>query len=155
MICPVRAKEWQFSDLLRRPKDVARDVEDGDVLLRRRGEPDLCLLRADRERDRAEVFAAVARALRNLAVHSPAALTGALEDAFPWMDLLPAKDRRLFADEFSRVVIAAADLDNMAPLTQLLREWRATAEVYADPRLARRLRGPVVATGEPVAIPPY
>lgn len=139
---------------MRRPRDVTRDVEDGDVLLRRRGEPDLCLLRADRERDRAEVFAAVARALRNLGMHSPAALATALEDAFPWMDLLPAKDRRLFADEFSRVVIAAADLDNMAPLTQLLREWRATAEVYADPKLARRLRKPFKAASEPVAAPP-
>lgn len=100
------------------------------------------------------MFAAVARALRNLAVHSPAALTEALEDAFPWVDLLPPKDRRLFADEFSRVVIAAADLDNLASLTQLLREWRATAEVCADPKLARRLRRPLVETGEPVAAPP-
>ena len=40
--------ERPFSDLLRHPKEVTNDVENGDVLLRRRDEPDLRLTRADR-----------------------------------------------------------------------------------------------------------
>lgn len=36
---------------------------------------------------------------------------------------------------------------------QLLREWRATAEIHADPRLARRLRASIDAAGAPVAVP--
>lgn len=149
----MRVIERPFSDLLRHPKDVASDVEDGDVLLRRRDEPDLRLSRADREGDRAEAFAAVARALRNLAVHNPTVLADALGDAFPWLEFLPAADRRLFVDEFSRVVTAAAALDNYTPLSQLVREWRGTAEVHADPRLARRLRRTIAAQGERVAVP--
>lgn len=145
--------ERPFSDLLRHPKDVARDVEDGDVLLRRRDEPDLRLSRADREGDRAEAFASVGRALRNLAVHNPKALTEALGDAFPWLEFLPVPDRRVFVDEFSRVVTAAAALDNYAPLSQLVLEWRATAEVHADPKLARRLRRAIDAEGERVKLP--
>jgi len=145
--------ERPFSDLLRHPKDVAGDVDEGDIVLRRRDEPDLWLSRADREAERSAAFAAVARALRNLALHSPAALAAALSDAFPWIELLPASDRRLFVDEFSRVVTAAADLENITPLTQLLREWRATAEVHADPQLARRLRRKLEAGGEAVAQP--
>lgn len=145
--------ERPFSDLLRHPKDVACDVDEGDVVLRRRDEPDLWLSRADREADRSEAFAALGRALRKLAVHSPAALADSLVDAFPWIEFLPAADRRLFVDEFSRILTAAAELDNVTPLTQMLREWRATAEVYADPQLARRLRRKLEAAGEAVATP--
>jgi hypothetical protein len=149
----VRVTERPFSDLLRHPKDVADDLADGDVVLRRRDEPDLWLSRADREMERSQAFSAVARALRNLATHSPGAVAQALPEVFPWVDFLPAADRRRFADEFSRTVIAAAELENLSPLTQLLREWRATAEVHADPKLARRLRRPIGAAGGPVTAP--
>jgi hypothetical protein len=149
----MRVTEHSFSDLLRRPKEVTDDVDAGDVVLRRRDEPDLRLSRADRETHRAEAFAAMGRAMRNLAVHHAAALGDALGDAFPWLEFLPSADRRLFLDEFTRVVTAAAAVDNYEPLTQLVREWRATAEVFADPKLARRLRGPLEAAGEPVAVP--
>lgn len=149
----MRVIERPFSDLLRRPKEVTDDVEDGDVLLRRRDQPDLRLTRADRETTRAETFTAIGRALRNLATHSPAALNDALGDAFPWIEFLPARDRRLFLDEFSRVVTAAATVDNYDSLSQLVREWRATAEVHADPKLARRLRRALDARGEPVVAP--
>jgi len=149
----MRLIERPFSDLLRKPKEVTDDVEQSDVLLRRRDEPDLRLSRADREAQRVDLFSAIGRALRNLAVHSPAALADALADAFPWLEFLPSTDRRSFLDEFSRVVTAAAAVDNYEPLTQLVREWRATAEVHADPKLARRLRRAVEAAGEPVAAP--
>ena len=149
----MRVIERPFSDLLRKPKEVTDDLEQGDVLLRRRDEPDLRLSRADREAQRVDTFSAIGRALRNLAVHNPAALADALGDAFPWVEFLPEDDRRLFLDEFSRVVMAAAALDDYEALGQLVREWRATAEVHADPKLARRLRRAVEAAGEPVAAP--
>lgn len=149
----MRVTEHPFSDLLRRPKAVTEDVEEGDVLLRRRDEPDLRLSRADREAHRAEAFVALGRALRNLAVHNSSALGEALGDAFPWLEFLPAADRQEFLDEFTRVVTAAAAVDNYEPLTQLVREWRATAEVHADPKLAKRLRRPLDASGDPVALP--
>jgi hypothetical protein len=149
----MRVIEHRFSDLLRRPKAVTEDVEEGDVLLRRRDEPDLRLSRADREAHRAEAFVALGRALRNLAVHNPTALGEALGDAFPWFEFLPAADQQEFLDEFTRVVTAAAAVDNYEPLTQLVREWRATAEVHADPKLAKRLRRPLDASGDPVALP--
>lgn len=149
----MRVIERPFSDLLRHPKDVTSDLDEGDVLLRRRDEPDLRLSLAHREAERTEAFAAVGRTLRNLAVHNPAALADALADALPWLEFLPPADRRLFVDEFSRVVIAAAELDNYTPLNQLVREWRATAEVFADPTLAKRLRRAIDANGQPIDAP--
>lgn len=149
----MRVIERPFSDLLRRPKEVSSEVDEGDVLLRRRDAPDLRLSRADREAERTAAFTALARTLRNLAVHSPKALEGALADAFPWLEFLPQRERRRFANDFSQVVAAAADIDTFIELSQLVREWRATAEVHADPRLARRLKRPLQADGEPVAAP--
>jgi len=78
---------------------------------------------AEREAERAEAFTAVARApLRNLAEHNPSALADALGEAFPWLEYLPAGDRRQFVDEFTRVATAAAAVDNLTPLAQLIRE---------------------------------
>ena len=150
---PMRQIEHAFSELLRRPKRVTGDVERGDVLLRRRGEPDLRLTRADRDAERAAAFVALGRTLRNLAMNDPKALESALGDALPWLEFLPANDRREFVEEFSRVVVAAAELDSYLPVSQLITEWRATAEIHADPSLSRRLRRPVKAQGERVQPP--
>jgi uncharacterized protein DUF6247 len=73
--------------------------------------------------------------------------------AIPWATLLPKRDRMEFVDELSRTLLAASALDNYAPVAQLLREWTATAEVHADPRLARRLRAAIVADGGLVRAP--
>lgn len=150
----MRITERPFSDLLRNPKDVTTDLESGDVLLRRRDEPDLRLTRADREAARATVLTALGRALRSLAVHSPKALEPALSEAFAWLEFLPNRDRKLFIEEFGHVVVAAAELDNFAPMIQLLTEWRATAEIHADPALARRLRRPLEGQGDRIRRPP-
>lgn len=149
----MRLIERPFSDLLRHPKDVTDDVEEGDVLLRRRDKSDLRLTRADREAQRADTFTAIGRALRNLAVHNPAALRDALGDAFPWLELLAVADQRLFVGEFSRIVTAAAAVDNYEPLSQLVHEWRSTAEVHTDPGLAIRLGRPLDAAGKRIAAP--
>ncbi|MDE3074726.1 MAG: hypothetical protein KGJ86_04800 [Chloroflexota bacterium] len=145
--------ERQFSDLLRHPKEVTGELEEGDVLLHRRDAPDLRLTRADREAQRVEAFSALARAFRNLAVHKPGELAEVLADAFAWLEFLPEPDRRLFVSEFARLLTAAAEVDTYAPLGQLVREWRATAEVYADPTLARRLGQPIAAAGEAIPAP--
>jgi hypothetical protein len=149
----MRVVEHQFSELLRHPKDVTRDVVNGDVLLRRRNEPDLRLTSADRDAQQSELFEALARTFRNLADHHLDALDDALGDAFAWLEFLPSSDRKLFVDEFVRIVRAAGELDNYAPLGQLVREWRDSAAVYADPELAGRLRGPLDAVGEAVPVP--
>lgn len=149
----MRVIEHAFSDLLREPKSVVKDLEGGDVLLRRRGAPALRLTWADRDNQRAEAYATVGRTLRNLAMHAPEALGAALLDEFPWTSLLPEADRGVFVDEFTRTVVAAAEVDNFSPLARLLDEWRATAEIHADPRLARRLRRSITAAGGHVQRP--
>ncbi len=145
--------ERPFSDFLRQPKDVVAELEDHDVLLRRRNAPSLRLSQADRDDDRSEAFEALARLLRNLAVHSPVALDEAVDEVFAWLTFLPKADRKLFIEELTSTLVGAAAVENYAPVSQLLREWRATAEIHADPKLARRIRTPVEAAGDSVVAP--
>lgn len=108
---------------------------------------------ADREAHQAEAMQAVARMLRSLFVHSEGQQRAAAEEAFPWLVFLPAEDQAAFMAELVQVLNAAAELRNLAPLAQLLQEWRATAEVHADPVLAARLRRPVTEDGGPITSP--
>ncbi|MGD9751241.1 MAG: DUF6247 family protein [Acidimicrobiia bacterium] len=149
----MRVVERPFSEFLRQPNDVVAELAEHDVLLRRRNAPALRLSQADRDDERSEAFEALARLLRNLAVHSPGALDVALDEVFGWVTFLPRADRKLFAQELTRTLVGAADVENFAPVGQLLREWKATAEIHADPVLARRLRKPVRAGGAQVAAP--
>lgn len=145
--------ERLFSEFLRQPKDVVSELDEHDVLLRRRNAPALRLTQADRDEARAEAFEALAKLLRNLAVNSPAALDEAVDDAFAWLTFLPKADRKLFVDELTRTLVGASAVENYSPVAQLLREWRATAEIHADPKLARRLRKPIEAEGNRIAVP--
>ena len=70
-----------------------------------------------------------------------------------WVDVMPERDRRLFAEEMSRLMAEAAETDDFTLVQQVLREWRATADIHADPVLARRLSGPLVANGARVPKP--
>ena len=67
-------------------------------------------------------------------------------DSFAWSEFLPPEDRRAFLDEFSQTLIASADMDTYEHLAQLVREWRATAEIHAQPGLAKRLKQRVKST---------
>lgn len=145
--------ERPFSELLRDPKKVIRDLADSDVLLRRRGTSALRLTWADRDEERASAFEALARLLHSLAAHRPEALQEAALDAFSWASFLPSADRDQFLSELTRTLLGAAEFDNFAPVSQLLIEWRAAAEIHADPRLARRLGAPVITDGDSVPPP--
>ena len=78
---------------------------------------------------------------------------GDVEREWPWVDVLPERDRRLFAEEMSQLMAEAAETDDLAPVEQALREWRVTAEIYLDPELLKRLTGPRLAYGERVPRP--
>ena len=129
-----------FTDLLRQPNVVAKDVDKGTVVLRRRDAPDLLLTRADREAERA---AAVGRAGPSPAQprwQRHADLQRAIEDAFPWSGALPTADRKAFVEELSRQLAAGADLDIYGAVTRLIAEWRSAAAVHADPKHPRLLK---------------
>lgn len=58
-----------------------------------------------------------------------------LPQALPWVTFLPTKAVDELVEELVTTLRAAVSIDNLWPVSQLLVEWRHTAEIYADPVL--------------------
>lgn len=146
--------EVQWSELQRDPKAVAALADAGDVRLRRRDGAPLLLVREDNAKSSADGAVSAARALRTALAHLSAKdAAEVLQEEFPWVDLLPPDDRRLFAVDFVRAVGASAELGRWSVLEQVLVEWRATAAVHADPELAEQLTRPIEQDLGPIPAP--
>ena len=145
------AIEKLFSDFLRNPNEVVAELDAHPVILRRRGAPALRLTLETREEQQAEAVQGIARIARCLLLGSDQA--AAIQETFPWVTFLPDADHADFRKELLRVIVGAAELHNLAPLAQLLHEWRATAEIHADPALANQLRQRLTPVGGKVPCP--
>jgi len=136
--------EVQWSELQRDPKSVAAMVDAGDVRVRRRDGATLLLTREDRVAASTEGAMSAARALRNVLVHlKPAEIAEALTEEFPWLELLPVDSLAEFAADFVKATRVSAELGQWSVLAQTLREWKATAAVYAEPQVLAQLSRPI------------
>lgn len=126
-----------WSDLQRDPS-AASDLADrqGEVTIKRRGRPDLWLVRADRQSEARELMTSTVRLFRNLInEHGTDGAANLLAELYPWMDFLPAVDRATFVKEYVRTLDATADVGVPSVIARFVREWKATAAIHADPRL--------------------
>lgn len=143
-----------FSELLRQPAQTTdRLTRARAVRLRRRDAADLVLMSADRAEAEAEVIDITARLLAAVAHRDPGLVRSVLPNALPWVRFLPAADIDAMADEFVATTEAAAAIGNTAAVSQLLIEWRHTAEIHADPDLHRTLTKQPLADFGPVPRP--
>jgi hypothetical protein len=107
--------------------------------------------RADQEH---EVVSAAAAVLRALAATAEAGVfRAAVVSAFAWATLLSDAEVDQFARELADALQLGASLDSPAPSAQAIEAWRHTAEVYADPDLARLLRAATSGDGGAVPAP--
>ena len=74
----------------------------------------------------------------------------ALASTLPWMAFLPENDRAEFAREAADTLRACASVGRYTAFATLIEDWRATAEVWSDPDLARSLAAPI---DEPLDMP--
>ncbi|GIE79303.1 hypothetical protein Aph02nite_52530 [Actinoplanes philippinensis] len=147
-------KEVQWSELQRDPKSVAALADAGDVRVRRRDGADLLLTREDRIATSGEGAIATVRALRNLLAHVPVeTAAAALSEEFPWLGLMPSDAVAQFVAEFIKAARISAELGQWSVLAEMLRGWKSTAMVYADPDLLRQLSGPLNEDLGPVPAP--
>lgn len=131
-------EEVPFTELIQHPtRTTGRLAGIRALRLRRRDADDLVLMSADRAAQEGEVIDLTARLLAGvLAEHGGVDLIRhVLPTALPWVRFLPDAAVDELAAEFASTVHAAAAMNNMVPVSQLLAEWRHTAEVYADPEL--------------------
>jgi hypothetical protein len=138
-----------LTDFLRRPKKILKQVDKGDVVLARRGKAAIRISldsRVEAQQERSEL-AAHLLADAVLAIPAmPAQMAAILERRFPWVRLLPADDR-------VETLQACASVGKLARIEEIFNEWKATAEIHADPDLAAKLKGPFTESDAPVRRP--
>ena len=144
---PAAASEINFSDLSNKPADSVRKLQESPnqtLLVHRRGEEeDLVLTTVSRANEVREVVSTTTTlfiALMQEHHEIRGLVTEVMPKAFPWVRFLPRDDMRAFVVELVETLEAANSLGTPAPVTQLIAEWRRTAEVHADPRLLTILR---------------
>lgn len=137
--------EVSFTELIQHPaRTAARLAEVRALRLRRRDADDLVLMSASRAGQEGQVIDLTARLLAGVLreLGGPEAVGRVLPAILPWVRFLPADAVDELVQEFIETTRAAAEINNVAPIAQLLTEWRHTAEVYADPELNAILAGP-------------
>lgn len=80
------------------------------------------------------------------AVRSLGSIAATLSDAYPWVKYLPRDERDLFVAELTHELAAGTSEEVLESAALLVDAWKATAEIYADPDLLRRLSGPIEMT---------
>jgi hypothetical protein len=140
--------EANFSELIQKPKDTVARMQGSTrqgIRLHRRGEADLYLTTAERAEQATEVVDSTTRLFVALMKSDPKAvemLTSVFPEAFPWVRFMPDDAVREFLVEFMDTARAAVDLGTVGPLGPLVASWKATAEIYSDPDLAKTLLKP-------------
>jgi len=132
-------------------RDYARVLDDTEasddevVLERRAGRPAFVLATLRRVQGDRDAVAAVAHVLRHALETRDGAkvIAAGLVEEFPWSVFLPAAERDKFTADVLDVLRACAALGRFTAFADLVDSWQATAEVWSDPSLARRLLEPV------------
>lgn len=153
----VSLAEHTFTHMLRNSGDVLAELEHRDIVLRRRDGEDLFLGLRSREASVRDALGMLARLLLAASVDPTTrqTVTGSLSASLPWTTFLPEDERSEFFDALASTAAACVEVDTFEPLAHLLEGWRATAEVHANPELAKLLSiehtGPAVKIKRPKA----
>jgi hypothetical protein len=133
-------KVFPYSSFLRGPSEVLPSLEEGDVVLERRDDESLVVTRHDRYEARLFGMGVATRVLVHLVNEDPDRAVRLIADEMPWLIWLPEDERATCVQELVANLAAGADTGTLEPFARAVREWRDTAEVWADPELANRFR---------------
>jgi hypothetical protein len=145
-----------LTDFLRQPKKALKRLEKEDVVLARRGKGSIRISLETRTRaavDRNELAATLLADTVAAAPEIRAPLVGVLEKRYPWVRFLSPNERELFARELVDTIQAGVSVGRLARIEELFAAWKATAEIHAEPELAKKLKGPFEETTTPVRRP--
>ncbi len=138
----VAVQTFPYSAFLRGPSRILPSLADADVILERRDEENLVLMRAERFEAAAMGLRIAARSLAVLARRQRDLAEELLAEELPWLTWLPATERVACVRELLADLVAGADTGLLTPFARNLASWRSTAEAWSDPTLARQLQGP-------------
>ncbi|KAB8197744.1 hypothetical protein FH608_004270 [Nonomuraea phyllanthi] len=146
-------RSFPYSTFLRGPSEVLPTLDDADVILERRDDENLILMRAERFEAGAASLRIAGRALATVARRNASLAEEVLAEELPWLTWLPETERHQCVRELLDHLIAGADTGEFLPFARSLISWRSTAVVWSDPRLARELQGPFSGDGPDAARP--
>jgi len=149
----VTVQSFPYSAFLRGPSQILPSLADADVILERRDEENLVLMRAERFEAVATGLRFAARSLAILARRHRDLAEELLAEELPWLTWLPEAERLVCVRELLADLVAGADTGLLTPFARSLASWRSTAEIWADPQLARDLQGPFDGDGPVVDRP--
>ncbi|UYM04092.1 hypothetical protein [Solicola gregarius] len=122
-----------LSELLRNPNDVIDRLNEGDVVLTRRGGEALRLSKDQDASQEREMVGALAHLIGATLLDKDVVerLAGSLQESFPWMEFLDAPARQRFVDDFLRTARACASVGRFDRLGVEVANWRETAIAYS------------------------
>jgi PHD/YefM family antitoxin component YafN of YafNO toxin-antitoxin module len=142
MLGSMSMRTFPFSTLINKQTSIFPALDDADVILERRDAENLVLMRSERFKAMTEGLRLAARSLSIIAKENKALAEEVFGEELPWLTWLPPEARVECVTELLSHLLAGADTGLFLPFARALREWKSTAEIYSDPELARRLRGP-------------
>ncbi|WP_424535093.1 hypothetical protein ACOZ38_33680 [Sphaerisporangium viridialbum] len=113
-------KSFPYSAFLRGPSQVLPSLDDADVMLERRDENNLVLMRAARFEAGAATLRIAARALAILARRNSDLAEEVLAEELPWTTWLPETERHTCVRELLGHLLAGADTGELVPFSRAL-----------------------------------
>ncbi|MFI5714501.1 hypothetical protein [Nocardia sp. NPDC051750] len=135
-------RTFAFSTLINKQTSVFPALEDSDVILERRDAENLVLMRSERFDAMVQGLGLAARSLAIIAKTNRSLAEEVFAEELPWLTWLPADARPQCVTELLDQLLAGAATGLLLPFARAFGEWQSTAEIYSDPELAARLRGP-------------
>jgi len=119
-----------FTELLRAPKEVLSHIDEGDIVVTRRGQEDLVVSKASSHRDER-------RGLRLASALIAASLGEGdfierLHGPFAWLTFLTRTEQEQFAKEVVDVARGCAAVGHFGRLGVVISAWEATAAAIAE-----------------------
>lgn len=119
-----------FTDLLRKPKEVLANIDEGQVRITRRDGDDLVILRGHDLAVLEEGIALSSRLIRAIGRNKNNVVV-ALTDLFAWTAELSAGELSDYASEIEQLLYTASELGTFERLLRAQQEWKETALAYA------------------------
>ncbi|MGO9661601.1 MAG: hypothetical protein ACLP7F_25010 [Acidimicrobiales bacterium] len=145
--------EVPYSSFLRGPSEVLPALEHGDVQLDRRDAEALVMTRARRYRAAMRGTSLASAMVRDLAKNDVGLAARLLAEQLPWLAWMPRAEQEDCLAEILTHLAAGAETGTFEPFARSLGEWEHTAEVWADPELAKRLSSELPGKGKTIPRP--
>jgi hypothetical protein len=119
-----------FTDLLRKPKEVLANIDEGQVRITRRDGDDLVILRGH-DLDTLENGVALSSQLIRAISRNNNDVAAALSELFAWTTEFTPAELTAYAAEMEHLVYAASELGSFDRLLGAQRSWQETALALA------------------------